>query len=110
MIFTFETIWEKESQPPPYKANRPTAVNFNNAVLASAIGTPISHSKVPATSLECFSALRQHCHTEGRGEGVSKKKSSLPAQSILMIMNQRRLDPELSDLSAATAEITLLLR
>eukprot|EP00965_Chrysotila_dentata_P043629 1450528-Pleurochrysis_carterae.AAC.1 len=43
MIIKFETIWDEESQPSPFKADEPTAVEFLSAVLASAVETPIKH-------------------------------------------------------------------
>eukprot|EP00965_Chrysotila_dentata_P022522 745843-Pleurochrysis_carterae.AAC.1 len=35
---------EGDSQPPPFKADEPTTVEFLNAVLASPAGTRIEHS------------------------------------------------------------------
>eukprot|EP00965_Chrysotila_dentata_P018032 598904-Pleurochrysis_carterae.AAC.1 len=43
-MITFKTIREGDSQPPSFKADEPTAVEFLNAVLASAVGTHIEHS------------------------------------------------------------------
>eukprot|EP00965_Chrysotila_dentata_P233100 6199375-Pleurochrysis_carterae.AAC.9 len=38
-VINSETIQERDSQPPPFKADELTAVEFLNVVLASAVGT-----------------------------------------------------------------------
>eukprot|EP00965_Chrysotila_dentata_P170505 5628760-Pleurochrysis_carterae.AAC.1 len=42
-MINFETIREGDIQPPPSKADEPTALEFISAVLASAVGTRTRH-------------------------------------------------------------------
>eukprot|EP00965_Chrysotila_dentata_P174132 5748464-Pleurochrysis_carterae.AAC.2 len=44
IVIIFSTSWKGEVQPPPFKVDKPNAVGFLSAVLASAVGTKIQHS------------------------------------------------------------------
>eukprot|EP00965_Chrysotila_dentata_P197780 6178394-Pleurochrysis_carterae.AAC.1 len=82
MPIIFKALWERVSQPPPFKVDEPFAVNFMNAVLDGSIGTRIQHSVAlsEAVVVQICSLL------SGKDAGVARPfhSSGLPAAYVVL--------------------------